>query len=199
MIYRQAYYVLKRINVVGFVLNIINLVMLVSFEALLFLPKIPCDPYVFTVTVGSHPRNYEHFYFELDSLNQIIPAEASRLYFLGMSVVFIVFLSLFEHQLKEHKRKIESRTKKTPRARGLKKTEWYSQLYYALIDISARKSPKKHKFWYEVSQIDEIKALVSAADECAELRVEENDGEPVYFSVVDTRNDHVMFKGFFIC
>lgn len=188
----------ERINVIGFVLNIINLVMLVSFEVLLFLPKIPCEPYAFVVTIGSRPRIYEHIDLELDSLNQIIPAEASRLYFLAMSVVFIVFVSLFEHQLKEHKRKIESRTKKTPPMRGFKKTEWYSKLYYALIDISARKSPKKHKFWYEVSQLDEIETLVKAADECAELRVEKRDGEPVYFSVVDTRNDHVMFKGFFV-
>ena len=188
----------ERTNIIGLVLNIINTLLFVLFELLLFMPKISCDPYIFTLAVGARPRNYSHLKFELHSLNEIIPAEGSRAFFLVMSLVFLVFVVLFERQLKEHRQRIERNTAKTPRQKPFKKIEWYSPLYTALVDISARQNNKKHKFWYEKEQLKEIEDMVSAASENAELKTEEMSGKLVSFTVFDTLNNHVMFTGFFI-
>lgn len=188
----------RRTNIIGLVLNIINTLLFLCFEILLFIPKIPCDPYVFTLVIGTHPRNYTHFKFELDSFNQIIPAEASRAFFLAMSLMFLIFVVLFENQIKENRRKIQRNTVKTPRPKPFKKTEWYYQLYTSLVDISVRQNNKKHKFWYDIVQIKEIETLVNTAAENAKLELKHNADKLVSFKVVDTLNDHIMFKGFFI-
>ncbi len=188
----------RRTNIIGLVLNIINTLLFLCFEILLFIPKIPCDPYVFTLVIGTRPRNYTHFKFELDSFNQIIPAEASRAFFLAMSLMFLIFVVLFENQIKEHRRKIQRNTVKTPRPKPFKKTEWYYPLYTSLVDISVRQNNKKHKFWYDIVQIKEIETLVNTATENAKLELKHNADKLVSFKVVDTLNDHIMFKGFFI-
>ena len=54
-----------RTNIIGLVLNILNTLLLVLFEVLLFLPPISCETYYFTFVVGTRPRNYEHLGFEL--------------------------------------------------------------------------------------------------------------------------------------
>ena len=188
----------NRTNIIGLVLNIINTLLFVSFEILLFMPKISCDPYVFTVTVGTRPRNYTHLEFELDSLNEVIPAEVSRAFFLAMSLVFMVFVVLFERQIKEHRRKLE-RTKKTESPyKPFKKTEWYYPLYTSLVDISLRRNNKKHRFWYDAAQLNEIEDLVYSATENAELKLERKGNKLASFNVIDTLNDHVMFTGSFI-
>lgn len=187
-----------RTNIIGLVLNIINTLLFVSFEILLFMPKIPCDPYIFTFIVGTRPGNYTHFDFELHSINEIIPAEASRAFALVMSLVFIVFVVLFERQLKEHRQKIERNTAKTPHQKPFKKIEWYSPLYTSLVDIAVRKNNKKLKFWYDKDQLEQIESLVKSASENAELKLETKGNKIVSFTVVDALNNSVIFTGLFI-
>ena len=89
-----------RINIIGLVLNILNTLLLVLFEVLLFLPPISCETYYFTFVVGTRPRNYEHWDLELHSFNEIIPAEGSRAFAVATALILLVFVVLFERQLK---------------------------------------------------------------------------------------------------
>ena len=187
----------NRANIIGLVLNIINTLLFVSFEILLFMPKMPCDPYVFTFAIGTRPRNYKHFEFELHSFNEIIPAEASRIFAVVTAFIFFVFVVLFERQLNEHRRKIERDTAKTPRQKLLKKIKWYHPLYMSLVDIAVRKNNKKLKFWYYKEQIEEIENLVKSASEKAELKLETRGNKLVSFTVIDTLNNSVRFTGLF--
>ena len=187
-----------RTNIIGFVLNILNIFLLVSFEVMLFMPTIPCEPYDFTFVVGTRPHNYIHLEFELHSLNEIIPAEASMAFAVLTALIFLVFVGLFEHQLKELRRNIEKNTVKTPRKKPFKKTEWYCPLYMALVDISVRRNNKKHKFWYSIDQLAQIESLVKSASENAELKLEARGNKTVSFTVVDTLNNSLRFTGFFI-
>lgn len=186
-----------RTNIIGFVLNIINILLFISTEILLLMPKIPCAPYVFTVIVG--PRfNRRGLHTELHSLNEIIAAEVPRAFALLMTILFIVFLVLFKRRLEKHRQKIEPNTKKTPRQKPFKKTEWYSPLYNSLVDISVHQNNKKLKFWYKAEQLDEIKGMISNASGYAELKIEEKGERPISFIVVDRLNDHVVFTGYFL-
>lgn len=187
-----------RTNIIGLVLNIINTFLFLSFEILLFMPKIPCDPYVFTLVVGVLPRTYKHFDFELHSFNEIIPAEASRAFSFATALILLVFVGLFEHQLKEHRRKIEKNTAKTPRKKPFKKNEWHSPLYMTLIDISVRKNNKKLKFWYNIDQLEQIENLVKSVSENAELKLKTKGNKIVSFTIIDTLNNSVRFTGLFI-
>lgn len=187
----------NRTNIIGLVLNILNTFLFVSFEILLLMPKIPCDPYVFTFVMGTRPRNYSHFQIELHSVNEIIPAETSRLFAFAMALTLLVFVALFERQLKEHRRKIKRNSAKTPRPKPLKKTAWCSSLYTSLIDISIRQNNKKHTFWYDADQLEQIENLVKAASENAELKLETKRNKLVSFKVIDTLYDRVVFKGLF--
>ena len=162
-----------RTNIIGFVLNIINILLFISAEILLLMPKIPCAPYVFTVVVGTRPFNRRSLHAELHSINEIIAAEVPRAFTLLMTIIFIVFLVLFKRRLEKHRQKIEPNTKKTPRQKPFKKTEWYSPLYNSLVDISVHQNNKKLKFWYNAEQLDEIKGMISNASEYAELKIEE--------------------------
>jgi hypothetical protein len=188
----------NRTNIIGLVLNIVNILLLVLFEVLLFIPKIPCKPYLFTFVVGTRPRNYTHLGLELHSFNEIIPAEASRSFAVVTALIFLAFVILFERQLKEHRRRIERNTKKTPRQKPFEKIEWYYPLYVALVDISVRQNNKKHKFWYHADQIEKIENLVNSASENAELKVETRGNKLASFTVIDTLNHSVRFKGLFI-
>ena len=188
----------NRINIIGFVLNIMNTLFFVLFEVLLFIPPIPCEPYHFTFIIGMRPRDYIHLGFELHSFNEIIPAEASRAFTVVMALVLLVFQILFEHQLKEHRQKIEKNTVKTPRQKPFEKTEWYSLLYTALVDISIRRNNKKLKFWYDQEQLEQIENLLKSASQNAELKLETKANKPVAFTVVDTLNNSVVFTGSFI-
>ena len=104
----------NRTNIIGFILNIINIVLFVSFEVLLLLPKISCEPYTFLLVIGTRPRNYEHLEFILHSFNEIIPAEGARTYAFILVPIFLVFVLIFEHKIKKHRESLERRTKKTP-------------------------------------------------------------------------------------
>ena len=78
-----------RTNIIGLVLNILNTLLLVLFEVLLFLPPISCETYYFTFVVGTRPRNYEHLGFELHSFNEIIPAEGSRAFAVATTLILL--------------------------------------------------------------------------------------------------------------
>ncbi len=71
------------------------------------------------------------------------------------------------------------------------------ELYSALVDISVRQNNKKHKFWYDIDQLEQIENLVKSASENAELKLETKDDKFVSFKVVDTLNHHVIFTGLF--
>lgn len=77
-------------NIVGLVLNIINIFIFILFEVLLFMPDFLCNKYYFSFVVGMRPRNYTHFGFELHSLNEIVSAEASRAFAVATALVLFV-------------------------------------------------------------------------------------------------------------
>jgi len=79
----------------------------------------------------------------------------------------------------------------------LENYKWIYELYSALVDIAVRKNNKKLKFWYDVDQLEQIKSLVKSASENAELKLETKGSEIVSFTVVDTSNNSVRFKGLF--
>ena len=187
-----------RTNIIGLVLNILNTLLLVLFEVLLFLPPISCETYYFTFVIGTRPRNYEHLDLELHSFNEIIPAEGSRAFAVATALILLGFVVLFERQLKEHRRKIERNTSKTPPSKAFKKIEWYSPLYMSLVDISVRQNNKKHKFWYDKEQLGQIENLVKSASKNAELNLETKGNKIISFTVVDTLNNSVRFTGLFI-
>ena len=187
-----------RTNIIGLVLNILNTLLLVLFEVLLFLPPISCETYYFTFVVGTRPRNYEHLDLELHSFNEIIPAEGSRAFAVATALILLVFVVLFERQLKEHRRKIEKNTSKTPPSKAFKEIEWYSPLYMSLVDISVRQNNKKNKFWYDIEQLGQIENLVKSASKNAELKLETKGNKIISFTVVDTLNNSVRFTGLFI-
>ncbi len=187
-----------RTNILGLVLNIINTVLFVSFEILLFMPEIPCASYDFGLYLPKVHLGFKTYTIELHSFNEIIPAEGSRAFALATGLIFVVFLILFERQLKEHRKKIERNTAKTPRRKPLKKTKWYYPLYTSLIDVSACQSNKKHKFRYNPAQLKEIEDLVHSAAENAELKLKRKGDKLVSFKVIDTLNDHIVFTGLFI-
>ena len=101
-----------RANVIGLVLNILNTVLFVSFEILLFMPPIPCEPYTFSFVFGSRPWRFSGFELEFHSWNEIISAEAPMLFALAMALTLLVFVALFEHQLKKLRRAGHKRTEK---------------------------------------------------------------------------------------
>ena len=185
-------------NIIGLVLNILNTFLLVLFEILLFMPPIPCETYYYSFVIRTSPRNYTHLGFELHSFNEIIPAEVSRAFAVATALIFLVFVVLFERQLKEHRRKIEKNTSKTPPSKKFKEIEWYSPLYFSLVDISIRQNNKKHKFWYDKEQLGQIENLVKSASKNAELKLETKGNKIISFTVVDTLNNSVRFTGLFI-
>ena len=188
----------NRMNVTGLVLHVINIVLLVFFEVLLVLPEMTCEPYVFTLTVGTRPRNYEHFEFVLDSFNEIIPAEGARAYALLMSLVFFVFVCIFNRRIKKHRESPEGRTKKNRSPyRSSRKNKWHSLLYESLLDLSVRKHYKRNQFWYNAEQLEQIEDLVRSASQHAELKLEAKETTIVSFTVIDARDHSVIFTGLF--
>ena len=109
-----------------------------------------------------------------------------------------MFVVLFERQLKEHRRKIEKNTSKTPPSKAFKEIEWYSPLYMSLVDISVRQNNKKNKFWYDIEQLGQIENLVKSASKNAELKLETKENKIISFTVIDTLNNSVRFTGLFI-
>ena len=184
----------RRANLPGLVLHIVNTALFTLFEILLFLPEIPSAPYIFELILGTRPRNYTHLELELDSWNEIIAAEGSRAFACLTTLILFVFIALFEHRLHALRRE----EKKASTAKKLKRTEWYFPLYSSLIELSVRRNKKKHKFWYEITQLGEIETLARAASGHAEVRVTQDGDKPVSFTVVDTLNDRGMFTGYFL-
>ena len=72
------------------------------------------------------------------------------------------------------------------------------ELYSALVDISVRQNNKKHKFWYDIDQLEQIEKIVKSASENAELKLETKGNKTVSFTVVDTLNNSVRFTGYFL-
>ena len=187
----------QRTNVIGLVLNIANVFLFLLFEILLLIPQIPCDPYVFTVAIGTRPHNYSHFYLEFHSFNEIISAEGSMIFSVAMALVLMAFVLIFDRRVKEHRRKIQGEKSRKPRSQPLVKTEWYSQLYKSLVDMTVRRNSKKLKFWYDTAQLGHIENLVREASENAELKIQSQGDRPISFVVMDTLNNHVVFRGLF--
>ena len=173
---------------------------MVAFEILLCLPPIPCEPRVLPIVLrGSRPRRYEPIAeIVLDSLNEMIPAYATIAFLLLCIVIFLIFLGAFERQLKEKEQKRKWGHPNHPPPKKLKKTKWYEPLYFALIDLSVRQNNKKLKYWYDVDQLPQIEDLVRGASEHAEVRTYAKNGKLVSFEVVDTLNEHVVFRGLFM-
>ena len=75
--------------------------------------------------------------------------------------------------------------------------EWHFPLYTSLIDVSVRQNRKKHKYWYDKDQLEQIENLVKSASKNAELKLETKGNKTVYFTVVDKTDNSVIFKGLF--
>ena len=75
---------------------------------------------------------------------------------------------------------------------------WKYELYTSLTNISVRRNNKKHKFWYKSGQLKEIEDLICSANKNTELKFERNGNRLLSFEVIDTLNERVIFKGFFI-
>ena len=76
--------------------------------------------------------------------------------------------------------------------------KWAYELYSSLVDISVRRNNKKHKFWYDTDQLEQIEDLVKSASGNAELKLETKGNKLVSFKVVDTLDQRVIFTGLFI-
>ena len=76
--------------------------------------------------------------------------------------------------------------------------KWKFDLSFSLQDIAVRKNNKKHKFWYEVSQIDKIEEILDTCGENVELKLETKGKKKVSFSIVDMNDNILVFKGYFI-
>ena len=185
-----------RTNVPGLVLSILNGALFLFHEILLFLPGIPCDPYIFTFSVGR--RNRSRVDFELYSVNEIVAAEGPRTFAAAMALVLLVFIILFERRYKEKKPKNKRNARQASPRKRLRKNQWHFPLYTALIELSARRNKKKHRFWYRSDQLERIENLVNAASENAALKIQTKEEKPVSFTVIDTLNDHVVFTGRFV-
>lgn len=188
----------NRMSMMGLLLHVINIVLFVSFEVLLLLPELSCEPYIFTLAVGTRPRNYEHLAFALGSFNEIIAAEGARAYALLMSLVFFVFVCIFNRRIKKHRETLEGRTKKTRSPyRSSRKNKWHRLLYESLLDLSVRKHYKRNQFWYNAEQLEQIENLVRSASQHAELKLEAKETTVVSFTVIDARDHSVIFTGLF--
>ncbi len=189
----------QRTNIIGLILNITNVLMFVSFEFLLLLPKIPCDSYIFELvfprsSYGGRTRSID---IELNSLNEVIPAETSRTFALVMVLIVFIFLILsIPKKKKNQKRKTKNNIRATKRA--LENFELYHQLSTSLIDIAVRTNNKKRKFWYKPDQLDTIEDLVRSTTENIELKLERKGNKLVSFEVIDKMNNRVIFTGLFI-
>ena len=199
----------NRTNIIGFILNIINIVLFVSFEVLLLLPEISCEPYTFLMVIGTRTRGYEHLEFILHSFNEIIPAEGARAYAFILVPIFLAFMIIFDRKIKKHRESLERRTKKTPPLykqspykqslkKLIKRSEWHSRLWVSLEDIAARKNKKKLEFWFDKDQLKQIEKLVKAASKDTELRLETKENKLVSFTVIDTFDNKVIFTGEFL-
>ena len=164
-----------RTNVIGLVLHMVNTVMLAFFEILLFMPKLPCATYVFSVGIPEGRIGWDFVKLELDSLNEVIPAEASRAFALLLTPLFFVFYVLFERSIKKHRRRLKRTKQPQSPYKPFIKTEWRYPLYTALVDISVRRNNKKHKFWYKVDQIQQIEHLVTSLGNRTELNLQKRE------------------------
>ena len=87
------------------------------------------------------------------------------------------------------------RAYKTALMAPFEKDKWKYELYTSLEDISVRQNNKKLKFWYDIEQLEQIENLVKSASENAELKFETRGKKIVSFSVIDTSNNRVVFRG----
>lgn len=185
----------NRINLIGLVLHIINAFLFICFETLLFLPKIPAEPYTYHLLVPKY-IGFNRYNIILTSYNEIIAAEGPMCFGILVAAICFVVMFLFERRIIKQDREKEG--KQTPPKKAPIKAEWYSPLCLSLEELASRKNNKKRKFWYEESRLGEIDALVSVASENAELKIENKKGKRISFTVYDTLNEHKVFQGKFI-
>jgi hypothetical protein len=189
----------QRTNLIGLILNITNVLTFVSFELLLLLPKIPCDSYIYELVFPKHGHGgrTRSIDIELNSLNEVIPAEASRAFASVTVLIVVIFLILsIPKKKKNQKRKTKNKIGATKRT--LEAFELHHQLYTSLVDIAVRANNKKHKFWYKPDQLDKIEGLVRSATENIELKLERKSNKLVSFEVIDKQSGRLVFTGLFI-
>lgn len=90
------------------------------------------------------------------------------------------------------------RAYKTAQCHPFENNKWTYELYSALVDISVCQNNKKHKFLYDIDQLEQIENIVKSASENAELKLETKGNKIVSFTVIDTLNNSVRFTGLFI-
>ncbi len=78
------------------------------------------------------------------------------------------------------------------------KNKWIYALNASLVDVSIRQNNKKHKFWYDLEQLEQIENLVRSASDNAELKLVTKGNKLVSFTVIDTLSNRVVFTGLFI-
>jgi len=193
----------NRTNIIGLVLNIINTALFVLFEAFLFLPKIACEPYIYTLAIPKYV-GFNHFNFKLVSMNQIISAEAPRIVAFIIATIYFVFLII--HTKREKKIMQNNRRYSMKKSSKLSlrekltiknKSEWRYELYSCLIDISVKQNKKKHKFWFDKTQLNEIENKVSLYKD-SKLILNRIDDKLTSFKVIDVSDNHIVFTGHFI-
>lgn len=184
----------NRINIVGLVLHAVNALLFVGFEIFLLLPPIPCETYIYTavLSAGRYSRHKTFIEIPLNSLNEVIVGEASQYFALAVCIIFLAFYGIFERKVNKMTGRKEKPVKK------LENIEWYFPLYDSLAELAIRQNPKKHKFWYDKGQLEQIGDAVRAASENAELRLDYRGDRLVSFTVVDTLNNLVRFTGHFV-
>ncbi len=194
-----------RTNVIGLILNVINLVLFVSFELLLLLPKIPCETHYFPIALSVHRRGPEVIVdLPLHSLNEVISAWGAFSFALLVGTIALIFLALFEHQLSKLRRENERTTppkerKRIPSPRVLKKSfKWHAPLYKSLVALSVRSYKKRRSFRYKPEQLREIEETVREASKYAELQLTREGDTLVSFRVVDTKLQNTVFTGEFL-
>lgn len=194
-----------RTNILGLVLNVINLVLFAFFELLLLLPKIPCETHYFPVALSVTRRGAGSIVdLPLHSLNEIISAWGAFTFTLLVMLVALVFLALFEHQLSKLRRESNRTTppkkhKRPLSPRVLKKSfKWSAPLYKSLVALSVCSYKKRRNFRYKPEQLREIEEAVREASKYAELQLTREGGKLVSFRVVDTLTQTTVFTGEFL-
>ncbi len=186
----------NRSNIIGLLFGVVNMALFVFFEILLFMPEIPCKSHTFHFIFPDTRRGISNtrFCIELTSWNELLPAEVSRAFAIVIAIIFFVFMALGEHRVKKQRRK----NKKSVSSKEFKKMDELHALYRSLASLSVRRNKKKHKFWYDASQVQEIERVINDATEHAELKLKKKGNRLVSFKVIDALNARVCFVGYFI-
>jgi len=75
---------------------------------------------------------------------------------------------------------------------------WKCKLFTLLTRMAVHKNDKKRKFWYNKTQIGDIEGVLKGLSDDAELLIEEKNGVPSSFKVVEKTSGEVLFEGLFL-